>query len=58
MRALFERFLYRSGAYRLVSRRYAGSGTIFMLHSVVDDASSYLNEPTRCTVVVLDRYRA
>jgi peptidoglycan/xylan/chitin deacetylase (PgdA/CDA1 family) len=55
MRALFERFPYRSGAYRLVSRRYAGSGTIFMLHSVVDDASSYLNEPTRCTVVVLDR---
>jgi peptidoglycan/xylan/chitin deacetylase (PgdA/CDA1 family) len=55
MRAALEPFLYRSGALRLLGRRYAGAGVIFMLHSVVDDAGPYLAEPTRCTAVVLEQ---
>ncbi|MGI9420081.1 MAG: polysaccharide deacetylase family protein [Geminicoccaceae bacterium] len=55
MRAALEKFLYWSGAYRLVGRRYAGNGVIFMLHSVVDRADDHLGEPIRCTVDVFDR---
>jgi peptidoglycan/xylan/chitin deacetylase (PgdA/CDA1 family) len=49
-----ERWLCRTGAARMVARRYGGRGVIFMLHSVVDDPESYLREPIRCTVRVLE----
>jgi peptidoglycan/xylan/chitin deacetylase (PgdA/CDA1 family) len=49
-----ERWLHRTGAARLIARRYGGRGVIFMLHSVVDDAEPYLREPIRCTVRVLE----
>ncbi|MGI9451857.1 MAG: polysaccharide deacetylase family protein [Geminicoccaceae bacterium] len=55
MRALFEKFLYRSGVHQAVGLRYAGRGVNFMMHSIVDDAEPYLAEPTRCTVAVLER---
>jgi peptidoglycan/xylan/chitin deacetylase (PgdA/CDA1 family) len=49
-----ERWLHRTGAARMIARRYGGRGVIFMLHSVVDDAEPYLREPIRCTVRVLE----
>ena len=55
MKAALERSLYWSGAYRLIGRRYAGNGVIFMMHSVVERADGYLGEPIRCTVSVFER---
>ena len=49
-----ERWLHRTGAARVIARRYGGRGVIFMLHSVVEDAEPYLREPIRCTKGVLE----
>jgi peptidoglycan/xylan/chitin deacetylase (PgdA/CDA1 family) len=49
-----ERWLHRTGATRMIARRYGGRGVIFMLHSVVEDAEPYLRDPIRCTVGVLE----
>ena len=55
IKKFMEHSLYWSATYGLVSRRYAGNGVIFMLHSVVEDASDYLGEPIRCTVSVFEQ---
>ena len=55
MRAALEKSLYWSGAHRLLARRYAGKGVIFMLHSIVERADGHLGEPIRCTVDVFER---
>ncbi len=44
-----------SGMSRALALRYAGPGTIFMLHSIVDDAGSYPDDSLRCPVSVLER---
>lgn len=55
MRAALEKSLYWSGAHRLLARRYAGNGVIFMMHSIVEHADGHLGEPIRCTVDVFER---
>lgn len=43
-----------SGISKVLAFRYAGPGTIFLLHSVVPDTTSYPEEFTRCPVSVLE----
>jgi peptidoglycan/xylan/chitin deacetylase (PgdA/CDA1 family) len=43
-----------SGIGKALASRYAGPGTIFLLHSVVRDTTSYPEEFTRCPVSVLE----
>jgi peptidoglycan/xylan/chitin deacetylase (PgdA/CDA1 family) len=43
-----------SGLSKALAFRYAGTGTIFMLHSVVEDAESCPDEFIRCPVVGLE----
>lgn len=43
-----------SGISKALAFRYAGPGTIFLLHSVVPDTTSYPEEFTRCPVSVLE----
>jgi peptidoglycan/xylan/chitin deacetylase (PgdA/CDA1 family) len=43
-----------SGMSRALALRYAGPGTIFGLHSVVDDTTSYPDEFLRCPAPVLE----
>jgi peptidoglycan/xylan/chitin deacetylase (PgdA/CDA1 family) len=43
-----------SGISKALAFRYAGPGTIFMLHSVVPDTASCPEEFTRCSVSVLE----
>ena len=44
-----------TGASSVIARRYRGRGTIFMLHSVVDDAAFYPDRTLRCPVSSLER---
>jgi peptidoglycan/xylan/chitin deacetylase (PgdA/CDA1 family) len=44
-----------SGIGKALARRYAGPGVIFMLHSTVDEADSYLGEGIRCPVSALEQ---
>src|SRR5690349_14510588 len=43
-----------SGLSKALAFRYGGPGTIFMLHSVVDDADSCPDEFIRCPVAGLE----
>lgn len=45
-----------SGANDLVGQRYGGLGTIFMLHSVVQDPARYLFDGNHTSVVFLERF--
>jgi len=44
-----------SGIARALAFRYAGPGTIFLLHSVVDDIAHYIDKDLRCPALVLER---
>ena len=44
-----------SGIGKALALRYAGPGTIFVLHSVVSDAACYPDEFIRCPVSVLEQ---
>jgi peptidoglycan/xylan/chitin deacetylase (PgdA/CDA1 family) len=43
-----------TGLSRVIAVRYRGRGTIFGLHSVVDDGDCYLDETLRCPVAELE----
>src|SRR5229473_1378058 len=49
---------YYSGAYRLISRRYSGVGTIFCLHKVVSEKTDALATRLTITADFLDRVLA
>jgi peptidoglycan/xylan/chitin deacetylase (PgdA/CDA1 family) len=49
---------YYSGAYRLISRRYSGMGTIFVVHKVVSEKTDSLATWLTITVDFLDRVLA
>ena len=44
-----------SGIGKALALRYGGPGVIFMLHSTVDDAGSYLEAGIRCPVAALEQ---
>jgi peptidoglycan/xylan/chitin deacetylase (PgdA/CDA1 family) len=44
-----------SGIGKALALRYGGTGVIFMLHSTVEDAGSYLEQGIRCPVATLQR---
>jgi peptidoglycan/xylan/chitin deacetylase (PgdA/CDA1 family) len=44
-----------SGLSRAIALRYQGRGTIFALHSVVDDRADYLDQTLRCPVSKLEQ---
>jgi peptidoglycan/xylan/chitin deacetylase (PgdA/CDA1 family) len=52
------RATYYSGAYRLISRRYSGIGTIFAIHKVVSEKRDSLATWLTITVDYLDRVLA
>lgn len=45
-----------TGVNRLGAARYGGLGTIFMLHSVVEDAAPYLYDVNHTTLAFLERF--
>lgn len=54
MRVPISEFIYRTGLDKAIGWRFRGRGVIFMLHSITDDPSIYLNDPLRCTPSVLE----
>ncbi|KAB7782762.1 polysaccharide deacetylase family protein [Methylorubrum populi] len=46
--------VHRSGLASILSRRYGGAGTIFMLHSVVENGAFYPDRGLRCPTAQLD----
>lgn len=55
MRVLLSEAMSRFGVSSAVGSIYRGRGTIFMLHSVVDDTERYLGQTIRCSLGVLER---
>lgn len=60
MRARLGRLFFHTtrfcGVNELVGQRYGGLGTIFMLHSVVQDPARYLFDGNHTSVVFLERF--
>jgi peptidoglycan/xylan/chitin deacetylase (PgdA/CDA1 family) len=55
LKAVLPTIVHRSGAAQALALRYRGRGTIFMLHSVVDDAGPHPDHSLRCPVATLAR---
>ncbi len=55
MKIIASEALSRGGLARLIGMRYRGKGTIFALHSVVENTGDYLHQPLRCSLECLER---